>query len=316
MKLSLEDIRKITCGAVNVKYENGEYHFYRFNEDEMAHYAKTRHKDKSYATSGISMNFETDARELSIFGSISSASSRAYYSFDIFKNGEILGHIKNFEESEMIPNYVSCSFEVGSFSGKFSLGEGKKSIRIVFPWSVAASVAEIELRGATFAEPIKKNKKMLMYGDSITQGYDAEFPSRAYAVALAEALGAEGFNKAIGGERFVPLLSAIKNDFSPDYISVAYGTNDWSNDEKEVFVKNSRAFYENLSKNYPKSKIFAISPIWRADNSAEKPLGKFYEVEEQIKSIADSLPNVTFISGIDLVPHDESYYADLRLHHS
>ena len=50
---------------------------------------------------------------------------------------------------------------------------------------------------------------------------------------LADALGAEEVNKAIGGECFFPELAATKEDFQPEYITVAYGTNDWSRKSAE-----------------------------------------------------------------------------------
>lgn len=66
---------------------------------------------------------------------------------------------------------------------------------------------------------------------------------------LADALGAEEVNKAIGGECFFPELAATKEDFQPEYITVAYGTNDWSRKLAEEFQTNCRAFcFKNLYK--------------------------------------------------------------------
>ncbi|MBO5879998.1 MAG: SGNH/GDSL hydrolase family protein, partial [Clostridia bacterium] len=196
-----------------------------------------------------------------------------------------------------------------------SLGEGKKEVRIVFPQFAALSLYEVELSGATYLTPVKAEKKMFFYGDSITHGYDAQYPSNKYTAQAARILGVEGYNKAIGGEVFQPALAAAKSNFEPDYISVAYGTNDCATD-KERFLKSSREFYENLSRNYPNAKIFALSPIWRTGIDEPCKVGSFFDVEPQIKAIAESLPNVTFISGFDFVPHDTKYYYDRHLHPS
>ena len=139
---------------------------------------------------------------------------------------------------------------------------------------------------------------MFFYGDSISHGYDAQYPSNKYTALVARAIGVEGYNKAIGGEVFQPALAAVKSDIMPDYISVAYGTNDCAT-TKEVFLKNSRKFYENLSRNYPDAKIFALSPIWRLGIEDKCALGSFFDVEPQIREIAESLPNVIFISGFE-----------------
>lgn len=314
MKLNFEQIKSVTFGAVSVENTCGIYRFFRFNRAEMDYYAPTNFMKKSYASAGVTMEFKTDATALSMYGKLKLGSGRTYYAFDVLVDGKLVGDIKNFKSEEMIPNYVDNVYEMEEFSGKIELGNGDKNVRIVFPWSVSPELYEIELADATYLTPNKKSKSMIIYGDSITQGYDAESPSRSYASVLANELDANALNKAIGGEVFKPALSAIKNDISPDYITVAYGTNDWSTREKEDFMRDSLGFYTNLSKNYPNAKIFAISPIWRADETKTTSVGAFMNAEARIKEIADSLDNVIFISGYDFVPKDTRYYADLRLH--
>ena len=127
-------------------------------------------------------------------------------------------------------------------------------------------------------------------------------------------MGAEEINKAIGGEIFVPGLVENKLDFEPDYISVAYGTNDWSTTVGCDFSKNVKSFYESLSKNYPNVPIFAITPIWRLNFKDYKPFGDFFSVEKIIRDVTSHLKNVHVISGFNLVGHDQKLFADLRLH--
>ncbi|MBO5880014.1 MAG: SGNH/GDSL hydrolase family protein [Clostridia bacterium] len=314
MKLNFDQIKDVTCGAVKVEFSDGEYRFFRFNEQELDFYKNTRHAAKVYSTAGIEMNFETDASAVSLLGkTVSTGSTRGFYAIEVHSCDEIVGIIKNYDYEVTFENLYDM-LPLGEFSGRFELGSGTKRVRIVLPQFVDTRICELELCGASFLSPVKAQKKMLIYGDSITHGYDAQLPSRKYATVTARALGAQGYNKGVGGEVFQPSLAAIKNDFTPDYITVAYGTNDWSANDKEKFLADSRGFYENLSKNYPDSKIFAISPIWRADTEKESDFSSFLDIEEQIKSISDSLDNVIFISGIDLVPHDPKYYSDLRLH--
>ena len=316
MKLDIDLIRKVTCGIASAEYKDGKFYFYRFNAEEMSYYSQTQFAAKSNATAGVEMQFETDATALCLSGTVSAASSRTYYSIDVLKNGEFIGDIKNFNMDEMIPDYVQNKYKAGDFSARFELDGGIKSVRVVLPWSHAAYLYEVRLVGATFVKPIKKTKSMLIYGDSITQGYDAESSYLSYASRLSDSLDANALNKGIGGEIFVPALSAIKNDIKPDYITVAYGTNDWFHSTgREDFIKRAESFYKNLSKNYPESKIFAISPIWRQGTEGKvSNVGDFFEIRKIIKKIADSLENVIFIDGFDLVPHNTEYFADLRLH--
>ena len=138
--------------------------------------------------------------------------------------------------------------------------------------------------------------------------------AKGESITLLEAVLLAQINKAIGGEVFVPGLAKIKADFSPDYITVAYGTNDWSTTDGLDFFKNALSFFKTLSEYYKSSKIFAITPIWRANFEEKKPFGDFFTVEEKIKEATRNLPNVTVISGFELVGHDEKLFADLRLH--
>jgi len=118
----------------------------------------------------------------------------------------------------------------------------------------------------------------------------------------------------IGGEVFYPELVAKKEPFAPDYVTVAYGTNDWSGKDRETFLKDCRAFYSAVSEAYPDAKIFAITPIWRKDKEEERPFGAFAEVEGAIRESVSGLFNVTVIPGESLVPEETSLYGDLRLH--
>ena len=176
-------------------------------------------------------------------------------------------------------------------------------------------VEAIELDdGATF-EAVKSEKKMLAYGDSITQGYYALRSSERYIAKLADYLGAEELNKAIGSDRFCPELATLTDDINPDYIVVAHGTNDWrTNRTREEFRENSGAFIHTIREQYPNAKIIVISPIWRKDYKDERPFGDFTKLDEDLRTVVKDMDNVTVIRGFDLVPHKEQYFGDLQLH--
>ena len=105
-----------------------------------------------------------------------------------------------------------------------------------------------------------------------------------------------------------------EEDFVPDLITVAYGTNDWSKTDEPGFRVRSREFYETLSKKYPNAKIFAITPIWRADCNEEREFGLFEDVEKDIREAVKGIDNLTVVRGYDFIPKDTSYFADARLH--
>ena len=131
-------------------------------------------------------------------------STRQYFSFDVFVDDKICGYLDNFSHNDLSENYHTASYETGSFSKKILLGEGEKTVSIYFPWSVKATIEEIVVDDGAFVEPTQEKKRLLVYEDSITQGYDALRPSHRYASRIADAFGIEELNKAIGRETHCP----------------------------------------------------------------------------------------------------------------
>ena len=317
MKLDFEKIKEITTGAVRIiQKDDGEIAFYRFTKAEEELYKKTNESFymKCFATSGVKLLFKTNSKNLILKIFTSYANSRGYFSFDVLVDGETVGYIDNFSDLKLPEDYVDRAYPREETEKEFHLGDGVKTVCIHFPWSTGSTIREITVDDDAFVEAVKPKNKLLVYGDSITQGYDAFRPSNRYIAKLADALDAEELNKAIGGEKFFPELAELKDNFAPDYVTVAYGTNDWNNIDEETFKINCRAFYKKISENYPDAKIFAITPIWRKDMNEEREFGEFQKVEEDIKNETAEFENVMLISGFRFVPQDEKYYADFRLH--
>ncbi len=314
MKLSTNKIREIATGAVRVLEEDGAIELLRFTEEESEFY-KNRSKDfyvKSMASSGMRLCFKTDSKNLFICTELISGSTRKYFSFDVFVNGKCIGHIDNIEGVDIPPYFSEMDLPLGEYSKNFPLGEGEKEVTVYLPWSTRTVIREISVDDGSYVEAVRREKQLLAYGDSITQGYDALRPSNRYIARICDALGYEETNKAIGGEIFCAELSSFKNEV-PDLITVAYGTNDWNRTTVDKFVVQSRGFFENIRKNYPNTKILAITPIWRKDGTQERAFGEFSTVAEYIREAVDGLC-IDVIYGYDLVPEDTSLFGDLRLH--
>lgn len=311
MKLNYEQIRSIVIGADHTTEENGLVSLFRFTEEQKAAYEQrsTDFYNKSFATAGIRLEFETDSPSLFLsFLITKKTSSRRFFAHDVYANGRFLGQLGGvLSESESeLPLSVCRSF---------SLGEGTKTVRVYLPWSVQSQIAEISLAdGATLA-PVKKDLRMICFGDSITHGYDAEHPSLSYANRIVDVLNADAVNKGIGGERFWPALAATRERFEPDLITVAYGTNDWTRLTREEWIQNATDFYQTLSATYPKAKIFALSPIWRGDKDTERQSGPFADLPNHLKKIASKLPNVTVIDCYPFVPHHSYAFHDKKILH-
>ena len=311
MILTLDQIRAVTTGADRVeKTAKGRIKFHRFTEAQEKAY-KDYSADfyrKTFSTSGIRLEFVTDSKSLSMTVNATSklSSSRRFFAHSVYADGKLVGRIERSQDDPQ-PD--------GDFSGEFDLGAGEKRVKIYFPWSAVSEIVSLELDDGATVKPVEKKCKMLIFGDSISQGYDALAPENSYASIVTDYFDADARNKGIGGEVFYPTLGALRDDFEPDYITVAYGTNDWSRNDRETFDRDCEAFYTNLSANYSESTIFAISPIWRGNYTDKgSKVGEFSHLAERIAEVADKLPNVIFINGFDFVPKDSSYFSDLYLH--
>ena len=310
MILDCETMSSLAHGVEYTEVSCGVVRFSRFSKRERE--LLTYGTEKSYATAGVRLEFETDSNTIGVSSTAVKANPlRYFYSFDVCCNGEIIGSIKNCDGEPEYP-YIEYPFE--ERHDTFLLPKGVKRLCIHFPWSAVGTVERIELDDGAFVRPIVKRKKIIMYGDSITQGYDSLNPSHSYAARLAEFLDADAVNKGIGGSVFMPSLVSERVGYTPDIITVAYGTNDWRGASFEGFSERCERFFANLAENYPDTPIAAISPIWRADFGDIHELGEFSRVAEKIRSVADMHGNVFFIDGTDFIPKDTVYFRDGYLH--
>ena len=295
-------IRTLTQGAVRVSEENGTTRFDRYSAAQVAVY---KGNIRTVATSGIRLEFETDASSFTLRGNLRPGSSRFFADFDVVVNGIFCRH-----ES------VADLREQGEYSFEVPLPEGRLNhVTVYFPCVVAADVSELSFAGGKVVRPVKRPRTLLCFGDSITHGYDARFPSLSYPNQLADALGAEVFNKAFGGDIFNPPLVGVEDDpVRPDLITVAYGTNDWSHCQRAEMIGHAREFFALLAKKYPGIPVYVLEPIWRRDHDRVTAVGTFAEAAEIVREAASVHPASTVLSGLGLVPHLDCCFSPDGVH--
>lgn len=318
MQLTIEQLQSVAQGAVRLsKTDDGAIRFHRFTAEQEELYRRTDEGFylKTFCTAGVRLEFCTDSGWLELDADIFKATpSRTYFSFDVFSDGRPAGCLSNFAGLDPSGEYVFGAYELGRFRKRFDLGDGEKKVTVFFPWSVGVTLNGVGLADGASVIPARPGRKLLTFGDSITQGYDALHPSCRYAGKLAEFLGAEEFCKAIGGEVFFPPLAETRESFTPDRILVAYGTNDWKHTERPACRRNSRLFLEALCGNYPSARIFVLTPLIRMDRGETYAYGSFDLVERDICESASGLGQIVVVHCRDLVPEDTKYFADGRLH--
>lgn len=316
MKLNLEQIRKITQGAEQVWQQQDAIYFSRFTEDELALYqARPEYYPAAAATPGIQLVFRTDATGLELAVTAPDQKLyRRYYAYDILVEDTLIGQLKNFPDDLENGHYDEAELSRGPNRGYFPLGSGEKTLRIVFPWSVSLGLEVLNLENATYCAPVKKARKLLVYGDSITQGACTLFPSGIYPLLLGKWLEAETISKGVGSEFYYPELAERATLQNPDFITVAYGCNDWYHLTREEFTRRCRAFWEILSRKYPDSRKFALTPIWYLADYAPRPFGPLEEVADTVRSTIWDLPDITVIDCLDFVSRDHRDFGDLYVH--
>ncbi len=317
MQLTFEQLESVTQGAVRLSQTGGAVRFHRFTREQEELYRRTDEGFylKTSCTAGIRLEFRTDSAWLELDADVCKATpSRTYFSFDVFSDGSFSGSMDNFAGLDPSGEYVFGAYELGRFGKRFDLGEGDKTITVFLPWSVGVTLNAVSLEDGASVVPVRPGKKLLTFGDSITQGYDALRPSGRYAGKLADHLGAEEFCKAIGGEVFFPALAETRESFTPEYVLIAYGTNDWRHTERSACRRNSRRFFEAVCGNYPAARIFVLTPIMRLDRGVQCPYGSFDLMERDLCESAEGLGQITVVRCRDFVPGDAGYYADRCLH--
>lgn len=306
MKLTFDQICAAARGVAYATQEDGRVRLHRFTAAQEAMYeaCNAEHYDRSFATAGVVLEFDTDSQTLSLAVRCRKGSSRHWFVHSVFVNDERIGQLSG---SYTPPETVDAACT-------WPLGEGSKRVKILFPWSAGSEILALELSdGASFA-PVRPEKRALIYGDSITQGYDASLPELSYAHKLAEHLGFDCINKAIGGEVFRPDFGKLKDDITPEIITVAYGTNDWSRKSRETYSESVEGFFAALRENYPQAPILILAPIWRLDWQKEKPFGPFREIPEILEAAAQRIGNARVIDCFDFIPQEKQNLRDDGIH--
>lgn len=315
MKIGFKEIKSAVCGAAYIEEKGEGIIFHRFTPEQEDMYKTLKPGlTQISSTAGVVLSFKTDSDFLKIDISTESATIRNFFSVDIIVNGSLKGYIDNIDAGVNLENYLERKYTLGRFERVFELGSGEKKVEIHLPWSVKTVLNGIETADNSFFTPCKPEKSILVFGDSITIGENVLRPTNRYCSMLAREIGAYEFNKAIGGELFCPRLSELKDDTEPDYILVAYGTNDWAWGSREEFVNNCTVFFKNLIENYPFAKVFALTPIWRKDYLERSSFMPFKGIKKEIADIVGAYDNVSVIDGFELVPHNEAFFSDKRLH--
>ena len=299
MKLTFNDIKNATRGAVKIEERDGFYHFDRYREEEKAAYEGTRQRSyiRTVATSSVVLDFYTDSEAITFDYEIDRLNMvmANYMFFDVWEDDIMVYHVGEY------------STEPKSATATLKLSKGEKRVRIylpnIFKMTITAPVLD---EGATF-RPAEKKRRALILGDSITQGFDANFPSMSYPNILSRDFELDLINQSIGGEVFLPDSLGTSPVFDADIITVAYGTNDWLGGAPSF--DTATEYFKRLCALYPRARKFYISPIWLKDIDKTPGGTSFYDAVDNFEKRARD-EGFTVIRGLDIMHHTEAMFSD------
>lgn len=301
MKLSLEQIRSVTSGALRVTEESDGFHFFRTTDKQTAAwFAKSEFLGNgSLCTTGVRLDFHTNSKKLSFFASSGDK-------FEIYADGIL--------HRQIYMNKCREHGDIPTVSLGDPLGHEKGEVRVTLwlPSHSKGVLSFVELDDGATLRPHEYEKKILFIGDSITQGWNAVYDSLSYTHRTAMYFDADFVNQGIGGAYYNE-DSFDTFAFDPDIITIAYGTNDFGHyPTYDEMRKHVRAHLTRIAEEYREKKIFVLSPIWRNKRDGKK-MGTFENACAIVKEEAERL-SLTHIDGLYLVPPMPEFFADEYLH--
>ena len=296
MKLSFDTIKSITTGAVRVWEEDSNVHFGKCTQKQVDAWYKIEHilGERAECTTGVRLDFYTNSSTFSF----TAASGNK---FEIYVNDLMLYNIKKDDLKD------------GSYSIKL---DGKENrITLILPSHELGIISAVEIDDGATVRPVDYDCKMMFIGDSITQGWDSGYDSLSYAYRVSRFFNADSVIHGVGGGMFHETIFDEDVPYDPDIVVIAFGTNDWGRFKSlDALKEQASKFLGAIAKKYAGKKIFALSPIWRANEETEvRATGTFNEVCEAVKGEINNA-GIILIDGLTLVPHHSDFFADLYLH--
>jgi lysophospholipase L1-like esterase len=299
-ELNIDQIRSITTGAYSIK-QHGEYIcFSRFPDSvKEALKLKDTWAIRSESTSGVKITFFTNSEKLFLTGT-SLPESPQFESFVLLCNDALLLELPG-------------NKEMGDFSQVIRLpGKGMKLIEIYFPAYAKGMLGKIAVDKHASIMEYDYSGKVLSFGNSITQ-QGGKY--QGYLDIFAGSLNYALHNAGVGGHVFHAESIPFRYVSDPNFIIVAYGTNDWSSARPFTQIE---LFFEQLVSLYPDIQIVVLEPLHRFEpydpykNELKMNIeGKsLMQYRNEIRQIAGRYSNTMVISYNMLLEDDPELFSD------
>lgn len=307
---TLEELIDAGCftGYVNVRAREEGVYFERLCHEQ---YMGSEFMPLAASDSGVTLDLITDSRQVEIaFRVTDSIWATGWNSvFDVYLNGEFNKRISRTVAKNDI---VRVLYTVPS--GK----EGNNRLTFWFPSCLSLSLLSLRLCDGASFEAVAHEKKLLMLGDSITEGNSVENPSDLYSSVVARSYGFTVLNQAVSGSIFSDFaVSGSYDGFTPDCVLIAYGTNNYGDGSADfAYVKTlirdgMRSMITSLRERFPDAKIIGLLPLCRTGEE-----GTNFTLSETSKYISECYDEfgIEYIDCHDMLPLEQKYFSDTMLH--
>ncbi|WP_127580083.1 SGNH/GDSL hydrolase family protein [Paenibacillus koleovorans] len=276
----------------------------RFSQQQLEHYADIPvYRARSLCPAGVCLDVLTDSAALALQVELISL-IRPYIYFDVYVDDQWTASV-----GEQEPSLGLRRFDISLPPQPLNQ---LRRVTVYMPHNVELIVRDVLWPAGIQVQPAPAPvAKLLCLGDSITQGMDATLPSLTYSVLLSRKLGMSLLNQGVGGYHFNKDSLDPSLNYTPDLITIAYGTNDWGK-WKSLQELHDRvdAYVKAVVEIFPQAEVCVLTPLWRVDIESPKEMGTFEQMADTIESAVLRHPGVRLIRGTELMPPDSSLLAD------
>lgn len=288
-----------------VSENEGWYEPLRFSPERIADYEQNRpYAPYSRCAAGVTLEFETEADEIAFDYEMlpfSAGKSLDGYStsdvFDVYENG-------------VYALTVSPAIHKGRFRYR---KQNPGRVRFCIYTPVGAMVRFSRFSLGDFSPVPAPPRKLLIVGDSISQGLFGTHPSLSAAARLSRELDADLLNASIGGDCFRPGLIPEDLPWRPDAIVVELGTNDFCFiKDRKTIEENVRGFFCDLDERFSHVPCVVVSPFWMTDWDELTDGRPAYTewLKGLLQEICDRVVYLHFLDGFRVIPHEYHNFCD------
>ena len=310
MKLTMEQIIAAANGIIRTEQNELGLELHRFSRSQEGFFYQTHplYCRESFfngyfgrncrTCAGITLEFVCDAKEIYItFGRIEATNDATGQKIDLYVDGEFA---RAFEVEKDL-----YSEDSGEKKLHYEASGVMHRYMVYLPYFAFPIISGVELAGATFYEPGKRETEILFLGDSITQGVGAAHPGNTYVCRVARNLSVGILDQANSG--FVYDAGSLEHVCAPKVVVTAYGINDYGRKSLEQLRNQTREYLEKVRALYPEAVLVSILPLWTVWNGENEN----YRAEERacLKCLYEEFSDVV-VDGHKMMPHDSKYLSD------